>query len=1014
MRRSWLVVAAVAVTTSLGLGQITFSNVGLSDDFVAPGAVVLAQVIQFVVPSGTVTINSVKVQNTAGGTKVTAAEVDYIEIRRNSETGPVLKKVTSPSQFDTGALVLTGLANNSFTTGTHRLFILIKLKPTVTLGRTIQLGTQTAPTVINSGAAPGTDNNVQYGASGAGAATFTVVLPTATFDGSVPDGSVYRGQRFLAGRIKLDGEGLAFETTIAQVVIKNALLTDRLTGAYVSGIEVRRASDDALLGQQTTASELGKLTTTGVVITTASNNKVPPFSTVVLEVWVTLRTDAPTGRKVKLEPVFRLCGPGLTAQAGTDVSTGGTAPEFTVGEPSGLDPITSLELDGGQVFSGQRFLALRIQCEDFDDDPYDVTVNSIVVKNVSTSDRLSEGHVARIEVVRARDGVLMGQLAGASGLNSGGARIVTATSNVILDDTTEVFEVWVTLGMNVPNARNIQLRAVVWHTEDTKTFGKPTAEPWLDGPEFTTGPAEGQGLETNAPLPLTDRTVFQGVRFLAQRLDLRDNDSDPYDVTIASVMVRNVAGTSALADQHVARLEIRRKSDGALMGEVTDPVGLSLAGVRVPTGANNVVPDDSSVELEIWVTLKDTAPAGRKVKLESVVWHTEGAATFHDKACLGPATFTTAIGQPPTGVDFTWAPAAPEAGVEVTFTPATGIADPSGNIANATFAWNFGDGKTAETKGSKAVKHTFAIGGTYDVTLTVTGEGGLASAKTRRVEVIGKQPVVDFTFSPAEPAVGQEVAFTAQVTDPATPPLTPYTYAWTFGDGGTSAERNPRHTYRTAGTYTVVLAVTNNRGETGRKEKTITVASAPVDRRPVVASLTVNPLVPEAGQAATFTAVASDPDGDAITGYEWDFGDGSAIATTTVPSTSHTFASSNVFTVRVRARDATGFGDWRGLSVYVRPKGGALIGTKVLDNPARTSCRIQVFLPQGASGVKIQIFDMLGRPVLSRDVTGTTFTWDLRDGNGRTLADGLYFYLVTATVAGKTERSEVGKILVVR
>lgn len=1005
MRRLLLLAVAVAFAAPVGLAQ-TFSNLALPDDFVAPGAVVLAQVIQFTVPSGpNLVLSSVKVVNTAPDAPVAAGDVEYIEIRRNSETGPVLKKYTVGSGDSlTAGITIASLTNNTFTAGTHRLYIFVKLKPGVALGSKLRLG----GTVITPPGSPGGDVNY----TGAPAALFTVALPTVAFDGSVPSGNVYRGQRFLAGRIKLDGEDLPFETTLVQLVLTNAALTNKLTGAYISGIEVRRASDDALLGQQTTASELAKLTTTGVVIATSSNNKIPPFSTVILELWVTLKTDAPTGRRFRLGAVLRLCGPGVAAASGKDLAAGGTVPEFTVGEPTGLDPITNLDLDGGQVFSGQRFLAQRIEAVDFDDDPYDVTINSIVVQNVASADRLSDGHVARIEVVRARDGALIGQVTSASGLNSGGVRIPTGSSNVIQDDTTEVLEIWVTLGANIPHGRKLQLRTVVWHTEDTKTFGKPQAPDVLDGAEFVTGPAVGQGLETAESLAMANRTVFQGVRFLAQRLKLEDSDVDPYDVIITSLMIQNAETATPLADQHVARIEVRRKSDGALLGEVTDPVGLSLAGVRVTTGANNILPDDSAVEIEIWVTLKDTAPAGRKLQLKTTVWHTEGAATFQKIPSGTVAIFTTAIGQPPTGVDFTRAPAAPEAGVEITFTPATGIADPSGAIANATFHWNFGDGKTAQTKGTATVKHTYAIGGTYQVVLTVTGEGGLASSKTNPVEVIGKQPVVDFSFAPTEPSAGQEVAFTSQVTDPATPPLTPYTYGWTFGDGGTSAEANPRRTYAAAGTYTVVLSVTNNRGETGRKEKSVTVTATPVNRRPVVTVVAVSPQAPEVGQAVTFTATASDPD-DAITGYEWKLGDDTVVPTTT-NTTTRTFTASNVFRVQVRARDAGGFGDWFAVDVYVRPKGGAAIGTLLLDNPARTQCRIQLFLPTGATSVKIQIFDALGRPVLEREVAGGLFTWDLKDGAGRAIADGLYLYLITGTVGGKTERSEVGKILVLR
>jgi hypothetical protein len=46
--------------------------------------------------------------------------------------------------------------------------------------------------------------------------------------------------------------------------------------------------------------------------------------------------------------------------------------------------------------------------------------------------------------------------------------------------------------------------------------------------------------------------------------------------------------------------------------------------------------------------------------------------------------------------------------------------------------------------------------------------------------------------------INQAVSFTGFASGG----TTPYTWAWTFGDGGTAVVQNPTHTYTTAGNYT--------------------------------------------------------------------------------------------------------------------------------------------------------------------------------------------------------------------
>jgi gliding motility-associated-like protein len=52
-------------------------------------------------------------------------------------------------------------------------------------------------------------------------------------------------------------------------------------------------------------------------------------------------------------------------------------------------------------------------------------------------------------------------------------------------------------------------------------------------------------------------------------------------------------------------------------------------------------------------------------------------------------------------------------------------------------------------------------------------------------------------------------------------------WSWSFGDGGTSADKNPTHTYDNTGTYTIILIVTNSDGCTDMIQKEIVLKPRP-------------------------------------------------------------------------------------------------------------------------------------------------------------------------------------------
>jgi len=127
--------------------------------------------------------------------------------------------------------------------------------------------------------------------------------------------------------------------------------------------------------------------------------------------------------------------------------------------------------------------------------------------------------------------------------------------------------------------------------------------------------------------------------------------------------------------------------------------------------------------------------------------------------------------------------------------------DSAGCTGTPAWAWTFGDGGTSTDQNPV---HQYAAGGTYTYSLTVTI--GLEECTTGGTVTVCAVTDCATTATPDYGAAPLTVNFTG-TADFGVCTGTP-AWAWTFGDGGTSADQNPTHQYAAGGTYTYSLTVT--------------------------------------------------------------------------------------------------------------------------------------------------------------------------------------------------------------
>jgi len=237
-------------------------------------------------------------------------------------------------------------------------------------------------------------------------------------------------------------------------------------------------------------------------------------------------------------------------------------------------------------------------------------------------------------------------------------------------------------------------------------------------------------------------------------------------------------------------------------------------------------------------------------------------------------------------------------------------------------------------------------------------------------------PTASFTVSAVVIVEGDSIQFSAIRSSDEDGTIVGYD--WDFGDGADGNGQTVAHTYTTAGTYTVFLRVTDDRGETGSTQKMIYVEiGAPAGPR---ASFTSSPTSGTSPLGVTFNASASTSPVGTLT-YAWTFGDG-GVGTGQI--TSHTYFSgtARTYTVTLTVTASDGRTATSSASIAVTVPGGG--GTPAAGAPTARFVIVDDPLallgPAGTTGVAP--FNALFDPVDTKAAIGKTLAqliWSFGD-----------------------------------
>ncbi|MFN8051968.1 MAG: PKD domain-containing protein [Acidimicrobiales bacterium] len=420
-----------------------------------------------------------------------------------------------------------------------------------------------------------------------------------------------------------------------------------------------------------------------------------------------------------------------------------------------------------------------------------------------------------------------------------------------------------------------------------------------------------------------------------------DQSSDPENTTLSydwnfgdntpHSAVANPSHVYTAAGSYIATLTV---TDGGGATNSANTAEITVNANQVPVAASSATPASGKEPLTVNFSSAGTADGDDATNTLSYSWNF-GDGTALSTAANPTHVYANALGSPYTAtltvtdplgasdtsqetvtVNANQAPVAvPNADVTAGQVPLIVNFFSTASFDDGTIVsrlWDFGGGITSNATNPQ---FTFGSVGLKTVSLTVTDDNGVSNTATIDIDVQpipNVAPVAVGSAAPTSAKQGTTIQFTGdQSSDPDNTPGG-LTYAWDFGDGGTSTIANPTHVFTTVGLHNVQLQVKD--AALGANTVIVPVTTTADQQPTAVAGGT--PLTGKAPLNVAFSSAGTNDADDATNTltYAWTFSDGGS---SNAANPGHTFTTAGAKTATLKVTDPFGKFDTTTVNITV-------------------------------------------------------------------------------------------------